>query len=139
MTNLLEKSLLLGFSIFTLMIFSSLLIPFLDEINNFKVNGDHELESYIRFTDEINQAVQYTIDHPENTYLKNVNYPNNFNITILDFFIICEFIIDRESFDRVLIYNASFHHCMYQNVPPQLYLLNVSFQSSYIFLSFNYI
>ncbi|MHA2394301.1 MAG: hypothetical protein ACXAEX_20380 [Promethearchaeota archaeon] len=139
MTNLLEKSLLLGFSIFTLLLFSSFLVPFLEEFNDFNINGDQELEYCIIFIDEINQAVHYTIDHPEETYIKKVNYPNNFNITILDFLIICEFLIDNDIFDKVLIYNTSFHNCLFQDISPQTYLLNVSFQTSQILVSFKYI
>ena len=49
MTNLIEKSLLLGFGIFTLAIFSSIIIPFLGKIADFNHNERNDLETFIIF------------------------------------------------------------------------------------------
>ena len=127
MTNLLEKSLLLGFSIFLLTIFSSLLIPFLNELADFNNSERRELDKYISFFDEINDAVLYVIDNPEESYLKNVDYPNYLNLTCFDYCIIFNYIIGQQIYEKVLLYNTSFYNSYFYNVYPQIYLLNVSF------------
>ena len=135
MTTLVEKALLLGFSIFTLIIFSSILIPFLQEINDFNNNGD-DLDRYFEFIEEIDFAVLYTIEGPDQVYLKVIEYPENFNITFLDCFIIYEFNLGEDSYSKVSIYNSSSFTSIFQDIPPQTYLLNVSYQISLIFVKF---
>jgi len=137
MTNLLEKSLLLGFSIFILTIFSSLLIPFLSEIAEFNSNEKNELEDYVSFFDEINNAVLYVIDNPDKSYLKNLDYPNYLNISCFDRLIVFDYRIGLQTYNKVLIYNTSFHNSFYQNIFPKTYLLNVSYLDSNIKVWFN--
>lgn len=137
MTNLLEKSLLLGFSIFLLTIFSSLLIPFLNEIAEFNNNDKNELENYISFFDEINYAVLFVIDNPDQSYLKSIYYPNYLNITSFDCLIIFDYRIGLQTYNKVLIYNTSFYNSFYHNLYPQIYLLNISFLYSKIKICFN--
>ena len=64
MTNLVEKALLLGFSIFLLAIFSSLLVPILNEINDFNRNDKNSLNSYLDFYEEMDLAVNFIINNP---------------------------------------------------------------------------
>ena len=136
MTNLLEKSLLIGFGIFSLMIFFSLIIPFLDQITNFKETRNSGLESYINFISEIDEAVQYVIRNPEKDFLREIEYPHKFNITFDEYFIICDFIIENKSYNKILVYNTSFYYNFFHDIPPQLYLLNVSYSSSLIIVNF---
>ena len=79
MTNLIEKSLLLGFGIFTIMIFSSIIIPFLGTIADFNQNGRNDLETYILFINEIDQGINYVIQNQEEIYLNEIDYPPNLN------------------------------------------------------------
>ncbi len=88
MTNLLEKSLLLGFSIFLLTVFFAILTPFLEEFTEYNENEKNELGIYIEFLDEINEAVLYIIQSPEESYLQDIHYPSNLNLTFYDSFII---------------------------------------------------
>ncbi|MHA1884002.1 MAG: hypothetical protein ACXAAI_02980 [Promethearchaeota archaeon] len=134
MTTLVEKALLLGFSIFALIVFSSILIPFFQEINDFNNNRD-ELDSYFEFIDEIDLAVLYIIDAPNQVYLKDIEYPKNFNITFNDCYINYQFIFEGNTFSKVSIHNSSFLTKIFQNLPPQTYLLNVSYQYSLIFVN----
>ena len=136
MTNLLEKSLLLGFSIFLLTIFSSILIPFLDDISEFNNYEKNNLETYTDFLDEINDAVLYIIDNPEESYLKDIQYPSNLNLTFIDSFIISEFIISSNTYNKILSYNSSFLNCFFHGVTPNRYILNVSFPFSNIIVNF---
>ena len=136
MTNLLEQSLLLGFSIFLLTIFSAILIPFLDELNAYNENEKKELEIYEGFLDEINEAVIYIIQKPEQSYLQDIQYPSNLNLTFFDSYIISEFLIGSNIYSKTSSYNASFQNCFFHNLPPQTYLLNVSYPLSNIIVSF---
>jgi hypothetical protein len=136
MTNLIEKSLLLGFSIFLLTIFSSILIPFLNEINNFNTSDKPELDSYLDFFDEIDRAVCFIIDSPDISYQNEVNYPKDLNITIFEYFIIFEFKIKNDNISHILMYNVSFINCSFHNLPPQMYLLDVSFTHPHIIVNF---
>ena len=135
MTNLLEKSLLLGFGIFTLTIFFSLVIPFLDRVSEFNKTKKTDLESYMIFINQIDQAVQFVIQNPEEDYLREINYPCKFNITFNEYYIICVFIIKNETYNQILIYNTSFYKKFFYNIPSKLYLLNVSYASSLIIVN----
>ncbi len=136
MTNLLEKSLLLGFSIFLLTVFSVILIPFLDELTKYSENEKGELEIYMEFLDEINEAVLLVIQNPEKSYLQDILYPSNINLTFFDAYILSEFLIGGKIYNKVLSYNASFHNCFYRSLPSLTYVLNVSYPSSYIIVNF---
>lgn len=135
MTNLVEKALLLGFSIFLLTIFSSLLAPILNEINDFNRNDKNSLNSYLDFYEEMDLAVNFIINNPSKSYQKDVYYPKDLNITIIDTFIIYEFQFRDENFSYALAYNQSFINRVFYNIPPQIYLLNVSYLSSKIMIN----
>ncbi|MFX1313783.1 MAG: hypothetical protein ACFFHD_14425 [Promethearchaeota archaeon] len=136
MTNLLEKSLLLGFGILTLTIFFSLIIPFLDQVSEFNKTKTTDLDSYIVFINKIDQAVQFVIQNPEEDYLSEINYPCNFNITFIENYIIYSFIIKNETHNKILVYNTSFYKKFFYNIPSKLYLLNVSSSFSFIIVNF---
>lgn len=135
MTNLVEKALLLGFSIFLLAIFSSLLVPILNEINDFNRNDKNSLNSYLDFYEEMDLAVNFIINNPSKLYQKDVYYPKDLNITIIDTFIIYEFQFRDDNFSYVLAYNQSFINRVFYNIPPKMYLLNVSYLSSKIMIN----
>ncbi|MFX1345270.1 MAG: hypothetical protein ACFFAI_09180 [Promethearchaeota archaeon] len=136
MTNLLEKSLLLGFSIILLAIFTSILIPFLNEINVFNNREKEDLDSYTDFFYEIDSAVLYVINNPDEYYQKDIKYPSNLNITFIESFVIFEFVYKEDIFNKVLVYNTSFLSCYYYDITPQIYLLNVSYTLSYLKVDF---
>ncbi|MHA2007450.1 MAG: hypothetical protein ACXABO_06905 [Promethearchaeota archaeon] len=136
MTSILEKSLLLGFSIFLLTIFSSILIPFLGELDEFNSGRKNDKDLYMAFIDEINYAILTAINNPEEPYINTVNYPSNFNITTQNRFVICEFLFENTVYDVILIYNTSFYNCKYHKIQPQTYLLNVSYKSTQLFINF---
>ncbi len=136
MTNLFEKSLLIGFSIFLLTIFSAILIPFLGELTKYSEKEMNELETYIDFLDEINEAVLYIIQNPEGSYLQDIQYPSNLNLTFFNTYIVSEFLIEGNIYSKTSSYNASFHNCFFHNLPPQTYLLNISYLLSNILVKF---
>ena len=136
MTNLLEKTLLLGFSIFLLTIFSAILIPFLNELTEHNEIEKNELETYKTFLDELSEAVLYIIRNPEESYLQDIKYPRNLNLTFFDAYIISEFLIGSNIYSKTSSYNTSFHNSYFHNLPPQTYLLNVSYPLSKIIINF---
>lgn len=136
MTNLIEKSLLIGFGIFTLTIFSSILVPYLGKIAEFNQNEKNLLESYMIFIDEIDQGITYVVRNPNQKYLKNVEYPNNLNITIYDHLIKYEFVFEKKICFKVIEYNVTFINRDFHEIPPQTYLLNVSRYLSFIGIYF---
>ncbi len=119
MTNLLEKSLLLGFSIFLLTVFSTILIPFLGELTEYNENEKNKLKIYTEFLDEVNEAVLYIIQNPEGSYLQDIEYPSNLNLTFFNSYIISEFLIGGNIYSKVSSYNASFYNSFFHNLPPQ--------------------
>ncbi len=137
MTNLIEKSLLLGFGIFTLTIFSSIVIPFLGTLAEFNQNGRNDLESYMYFINEIDQGIIYVIQNPDKDYLKKVDYPTNLNTSFYDSIAKFEFIIEEQLCAKIKEYNVGFINQVYQQIISETYLLNISRRLSLINVKFN--
>ncbi len=132
MTNLLEKSLLIGFGILILTIFSSLIAPFLGKLVEFNKNENDELESYLLFITEIDLAIIYVTQNPDELYLKKIEYPSNLNISFYDHFAEYEFMIEKKIVSKIFIYNETFANSFFHEIPSKTYLLNASYRSSYI-------
>ncbi|MFX0104013.1 MAG: hypothetical protein ACFE75_00800 [Candidatus Hodarchaeota archaeon] len=126
MTNLVEKSLLIGFGIFTLTIFSSILVPYLGKIAEFNQNERNNLDLYMTFIDEIHQGITFVAQSPNQKYLKNIEYPNNCNITIYDHLIKYEFLVENRICIKIIEYNNTFINSYFNSIPPQTYLLNIT-------------
>jgi hypothetical protein len=132
MTNLIEKSLLLGFGIFILIIFSSIILPFLDKIAEYNQNGRNDLETYMSFIDEIDQGINYVLENQNEIYLKKINYPANLNITFHANIAKYEFLIENQLCVKLKEYNEDFINRNFHLIPPGLYFVNFSFYSSVI-------
>jgi len=126
MTNLVEKSLLLGFGIFTLTIFASIIIPFLGKIADFNQNGKNDLETYMLFINEIDQGINYVVQNPDEVYLKTVNYPSNLNTTFYANIAKYEFFIEKQLCVRIEEYCEFFLEVSYHQIPSGLFLLSIS-------------
>lgn len=127
MTNLLEKGLIIGFGILILLIFFSLISPFLETISEFNNNEENDIENYISFIDEMDQAILHVIDNPEEDFLKSIEYPSNLNITLYNQYAKYDFIIGDEPQYIIIFYNESFIYNVFHDILPKTYLLNVSF------------
>lgn len=132
MTNLIEKSLLLGFGIFTITIFSTILIPFLGSIVEYNQKEKDSLESYMIFINEVDLGIIYVNQHPKEVYIKEVDYPNNLNISFYDRFAKYEFFLENKICVRYIEYNMTFINSYFHGIPPQIYLLNISHYSTLI-------
>jgi hypothetical protein len=126
MTSLVEKSLLIGFGIFTLTIFASTIIPFLGEIANFNQNERSNLELYIIFIDKIDQGIIYLEKNPEGSYINSIDYPANLNTSFYENIVKYEFNIDNHFCVRINEYNHYFEETYYYNILPQKYILNIT-------------
>lgn len=134
MTNLLEKSLLVGFGVFLIISFFSLVSPFLTKVVEFDKNND--LDSYLLIISEIDRSILYIIENPEEDYNKKVEYPSDLNITLSENYVICKFLIENIIYSRILSYNETFLPSHFYDVPPQTYLLNVNYELSLIKVQF---
>lgn len=126
MTNLIEKTLLIGFGIFTLTIFSSILIPFFGRLTEFNYIEKNNLESYMNVIEEINQGIDYVVQNTDEMYLKKIQYPDNLNITFYNQIIKYDFIIEEKIYNKILEYNETFVNCKFHQILPKEYLLNIS-------------
>lgn len=132
MTNLIEKSLIIGFGILVLTIFSSMITPFLGELIDFNRNEKRELETYIDFIKEVDLSIISAIQKPNEQYVRKIEYPNNLNISFYAHFAEYAFILDNKIYTEILVYNKTFLTANFNKVPPQSYILNVSYNLSLI-------
>jgi len=132
MTNILEKTLLTGFGVFILIISLSFITPFITSIFTFKSNQNDDLESYISLIDEIDQCINHIIEHPENVYLKTIEYPKNLNMTFKGN--VAKFFFNyKENYQtKIVEYSKPFVECDFENILPLFYVLNISMKLSKI-------
>ena len=135
MTNLIEKSLLIGFGIFTLTIFSTILIPFLGRISEFNENEKNNLQSYIIFIEQVDQGINYVLQNPNDVYLKSIDYPENLNITISQYNIKYEFLIEKKICVKIVEYKVSLLSSNFHGILPEIYILNISYFSTSIMVN----
>ncbi|MFW9970338.1 MAG: hypothetical protein ACFFDF_09070 [Candidatus Odinarchaeota archaeon] len=132
---MIEKSLLLGFGIFTITIFSSIIIPFLGTIIEFNQNDRDELETYISFINEIDEGINYIIQNQDKIYLKTIESPSNFNISFYTNIAKYEFYFEHQFCVKIKEYNETFSNRDFHLILPSIYLLNISFYSSLIIVN----
>ncbi|MFW9829756.1 MAG: hypothetical protein ACFFEY_19435, partial [Candidatus Thorarchaeota archaeon] len=101
MTNLVEKTLLLGFGLFTLTLFASIIIPFMGEIASFNQNDKNDLELCFLLIDEIDRGINYLEINPEGIYLEVIEYPPRLNVSFYENIIKYEFNIDNHLIIRI--------------------------------------
>lgn len=89
MTNLLEKSLITGFGIFTLMIFFILVSPFFAEIADFRENEEENMKEWEKESDEKekeDESAEDEEDKENNKYFHSFVEFNNLYKSILQYF-----------------------------------------------------
>lgn len=127
MTNLLEKALLTGFSLFVIIVFISIITPFLGEVSNYYNNSSEDIENYIKIIEEIDNGINFIIKKPELIYSKEINLPKNLNISFFGNLITYDYIYENKLFSIEKLYNQSFIECVYRNNITQSYLLKISY------------
>ena len=137
MTNILEKLLLTGFGIFTLILFFTIITPFFRQIEEYQTQDRDDLEQCITFINEIDTGILYVIENSNSYYLKNIEYPENMDVLFDESYVKFDYILENKTHQRILQYNATFFEHIYQNLPPQTYLLNISYRSALIEVCFS--
>ncbi len=132
MTNLLEKVLLTGFGIFTILVFLSIVFPFLNTVIDFQVNTAPKFEKYNNFIEEIDDGIHFVLNNTDEVYLSTVSYPEGLNITFNDHKADFEYMIDGQIYQRSINYSSPLVYKNFNNFPSKSYLLNISFQVSLI-------
>jgi len=136
MSNLFEKALLTGFGIFILIIFLSIITPFLGIIVNYNRNQRKELDCYTNLINEIENALNQVIEAPEITFREEVEYPLHLNITLEQNYAKFYFPIENKTHVRILELEENFHPRIFHNLPAKTYLLIISIDLLLINLSF---
>ncbi len=130
MTNLIEKSLIIGFGILVLTIFSSMITPFLGKIMDF--NNYERVETYDNFINEVDLSIRNAIQKPNEPQFKKIEYPRNFNLSFYEYFAEYKFILDSKIYTEIIDYNRTFLPTFFHKINPQSYILNVSYNLSLI-------
>jgi hypothetical protein len=137
MTNLLEKALLTGFGVFILIIFISLINPFILSISEFNSSIKNDVEKYNNFFNEVDTAILFVIANPEVNYLNIIEYPGNLNISLTEGYVKYNFLIENEVQYKIYEYVKPFISYTYINLSSSRYILNISCNSNYINVQFN--
>ena len=138
MTNLLEKALLTGFGIFILIMFVSLINPFIISLSEFNNTVKNDVERYNNLFSEVDTAILFVIENPNIIYVNEIEYPGNLNITITENYVKYNFLIENEMHYKIYEYVNSFINYAYVNLSASRYILNISCNYNYINVQFIY-
>ncbi|MHA1234636.1 MAG: hypothetical protein ACTSQL_06070 [Promethearchaeota archaeon] len=136
MTNLLEKALLTGFGLFILIIFISLINPFIISISEFNSAIKNDIERYDNFFNEVDNAILFVIENPDVIFLNVIEYPGNLNISLTEGFVKYNFLIENEVQCKIYEYVKHFINNAYINLSISRYILNISCNNNYINVQF---
>ena len=131
-----EKSMLIGFGLFTLIVFLSIIQPFFGELLKFYDEDKRYLENIENFIEEIDWAIIYTISNPEEVYEKELYFPRDLNITISGNEVEYNYLINSNMYSNSKMYGSIFHTVLYHNTPSIQYVLQVFFESNYVRILF---
>jgi len=136
MTNLLEKALLTGFGIFILIMFVSLINPFIITISEFNNTIKNDVEKYNNLFNEVDTAILFVIENPDIIYVNEIEYPENLTITLTEDYVKYNFLIENEMHYKIYEYVKPFINCIYVNLSASRYILNISCNYNYISVQF---
>ena len=128
MSNLVEKSLIVGFGVFSLIVLLSVINPFL---NLFLQNYQDEtvsLENYNNIIEKIDAGVYYIIANPQNDHHDVIEFPAYMNISISRNEIIYHYKIDDRIVTKCKSYSINFFDAIYEEYPPHNYDLLIHFE-----------
>lgn len=125
MSNILEKSLLTGLGILLLISFFSLIYPFWNQVFNFSIDTRNQYEDYSTIINEIDQGIIFINKNSEELYQKQINYPENLNISVNDFYIKYDYIIGDQPLNTIIEYPCQFQSINYKDLKSQVYTLKI--------------
>jgi hypothetical protein len=126
MTNLVEKSLITGFGIFILILFISLVFPFLKVLSEYKNDKEHTLNDYIIIIDTFDLNINELEKNPQEKRNFCVYVPENLNISTSQEIIIFEFYYNNKKYSKVLNYELSFIANFFNNMEARVYDVKIS-------------
>ncbi len=132
MSSLIEKALLTGFGIVTLIIFLSFLSPFFKEVNDFNTNERDEIDRYLLFMEEIDHRIKSVIENRSSYYPPTIEYPKNLNVTFSSNYAIFTILLKDGIHKNILGYDGNFSYAFYSDIPTEVCLIDVYFQSDLI-------
>lgn len=137
MSNLIEKSLIVGFGVFSLIIFLSVITPFLNVSLKNYLDDKKTIENYNDFIEKIDTGIYYIIANPKNEFHELIDFPPFMNISISKNEISYHFIIDTTVVSKHQSYSKNFFDVEYKNYPSQKYSLQIYFESELLKVLFN--
>lgn len=125
MSNILEKSLLTGLGILLLISFFSIIYPFWNQILNIDINSRNQYETYSLIMKELDQGITFINENPEGLYQKQIDYPENLNISVNNFYIKYDYIIGDQLLNTIIEYQCQFQNINYKDLNSQIYTLKI--------------
>ena len=131
-----EKSLLIGFGLFTLIVFLSIIQPFFGALLRFYDEDKQYLEDIETFIEEIDNAIVYIMSNPEDVYENELLFPRDLNITISGNKVEYNYLINSNVYSDSKNYGILFHTDSYHNTESTQCTLSVFFESNYVRILF---
>ena len=128
MSNIVEKSLIVGFGVFSLIILLSVLNPFFNLfIQNYQDNN-LTLENYNNLIEKIDAGVYYIMANPKKEHRDLIEFPPYMNISISKNEIRYKYKIDDRIVSKCKSYSINFFDIIYEGYIPQDYDLLIYFE-----------
>ncbi len=137
MTNLLEKALIVGFGVFILTIFISMINPFIMQVSEFNSTIKDDIELYEDFFFDVDTGIKFIIENPNATYVKNIEYPRNLDVILTDFYCKYEYVLGNQNNYKIFEYIKPFINHSYVNLSANSYTLIISIVYNFIEVQFN--
>jgi len=136
MTNLIEKTLIIGFGIFTLIIFLSIITPFIQKIENIrKAEVEAEVDDYLLFIEKVDNSIKNFILNPVQILTDNVQIPENINISINQDYIRYDYLENDENKEVIMDYPVQFQIKSFIGFKSGRYLLTIESKESYLLIN----
>jgi len=128
MSNLIEKSLIVGFGVFSLIILLSVINPFLNLFLQNYQDGNVTLENFNTLIDKIDSGVYYIMANPKSEHHNTIEFPAYMNISISRNEIRYDCKINDNIITKFKLYSINFFDIIYEEYPPQNYNLLIQFE-----------
>ena len=125
MTNLIEKSLITGFGIFILIIFFILIIPFFNQAKEFNDNDKDDIDNYMDFVEQLDNAILLVIENPDIPYKDYIQCYENLDVIIVGKQVKFYFKLDNEPYYKILEYKILFYNYTYDYLISEIYFLKI--------------
>ncbi len=136
MTNLIEKTLILGFGIFTLIVFISFTVPIFIELESIQEQKTIKYNEYIQFRLDLEGSLINFQNSTRDNMEILVKCPGDLNITFKTNYILYYFLLFERIHVEICEINGSFISKSYNNLEPINYVVHFSLYYSNILVDF---